>query len=184
VTRIPRALLLSAACWLSFGSPAVAARPEWHVGLQPALALDAPHGELRPAFLPSATLDFTFGRERAGQVGWGPLVELGSWAFNDVRATALGQLIAPLDALDLGVAAGPQWQFGSPGGAAIAGRAFFGYRAFNHTSPYGTGFGVFAGLDLPLHQAPPTGLVGLHLDGMWASLPFLALASWIRGAPE
>lgn len=168
---------------LMLADPAFA-KPEWHVGLQPALGLDAPGGDLRASFLPSASVDLTFGRERAGDLGWGPAVEVGSRAFSDLRATILGQLVAPVGPLDLVVGAGPQWQSGSPGGAAVAGRLDLGYRAFNHTGAYGTGFGVVAGLDQPLDDHPTTWLVGLHIDAMWASLPFVALASWIRGAPE
>jgi hypothetical protein len=157
---------------------------EWHVGIQPALALDAPESGLRPAFAPSATVDLSFGRDRAGQVAWGPRLEIGSWAFRDLRTSAFGHVMLPLGPLDVDLAAGPQWQLGRGAGAAAAARLFLGYRAFNHSGSYGTGFGFFGGLDATLGDTPTTFLLGLHLDGMWSSIPILALVSWIRGAPD
>lgn len=161
-----------------------AARPEWHVGIQPALGLEHANGEWRPAFLPSLEADLLWGRDGSGQLALGPALELGTWAFDDLRAAALGEVLLPTGDLDLGLALGPSWRVTDHPGPALAGRVTLGYRPFNYSGAYATGFGVFAGADQPLSKDPATWMLGVHVDGMWTALPFVLLASWIRGNPE
>jgi hypothetical protein len=69
-------------------------------------------------------------------------------------------------------------------GTGAAGRLFIGYRAYNYGGSYGTGFGLFAGVEGAEPGAATAWTLGLHLDAMWAALPVIALASWVRGAPD
>jgi hypothetical protein len=166
------------------GTTSAAAEPQWHVGLQPALALDTELGELRPAFQPSAEFDVTWGRERSGDVGVGAGFEVGTWAFQDLRLAPMGHVLLPTGPLDLVVAAGPAWRVGPDSGPGVSGRLALGYRPFNYSGAYQTGFAVFAGIDEPLPADSPKWIVGAHLDGMWTALPFIILVSWLRGNPE
>jgi hypothetical protein len=132
----------------------------------------------------SLQVDLLFGREKSGEAAFGPALELGTWAFDDVRTSGLAELVLPLGSLDLGLALGPGWRFHDEGGVMVAARANLGYRAFNYSGSYGTGFGIFAGVDQPIPHDAPTWMLGVHIDGMWTALPFVFLASWIRGNPE
>lgn len=157
------------------------ASPEWHAGLQPALSFDVDRGPARFAFAPSLDAEVLFGRTRAGTFGAGPALELGTWAFSDFRVTPMARALIPVGELDLACSAGPQFALDAENRTAIAGRVQLGYRAYNYTGAYGAGFGVFGGVDHALTADSTQWLLGLHFDAMWASLPFIALASWVVG---
>lgn len=160
----------------AFGSP------EWHVGVQPALALDFPD-DARFAFHGSLEADILFGRDRSGAFAFGPSVEVATWAFSDVRTSALGLAVIPIGDLDLGLSVGPQWQYDGESELAVAARAFLGVRAYNHSAAYGTGFGLVASVDQGVsHFEHRAFMLGLHIDGMWTALPFMAAVSWFRGS--
>jgi hypothetical protein len=164
--------------------PSAWAGPEWHAGIQPALAVDFERDAPRWAFDGSLDADLLFGRERAGTFGYGPALEVGTWAFSDVRVAPLGRIVVPIGDLDLGCSLGPRVRVFDGTELGVVGRAFLGYRAFNYSGPYGAGFGLYGGIDRGLHNARTTWTLGLHIDAMWASLPFVVLASWVRGSPD
>jgi hypothetical protein len=180
--RLPRLTAVLVAAAAALPQPARAS-PEWHAGIQPALALDFEH-DARWAFDASADVDVLFGRERAGTVGYGPAVEFGTWAFRDLRLVPMARLLVPVGDLDLAASAGPRLRFTDERGVGMAGRVSLGYRAFNHTGAYGTAFALFGGVDQRLDAPSATWSLGIHFDAMWASLPFVALASWVRGDPD
>lgn len=159
------------------------AGPEWHVGIQPALAADFPD-EARLSFDGSLDADLLFGRDRSGTVGYGPALELGTWAFSEVRLLPMARVVVPVGEIDVGCSIGPRLRVTDGFGTGVAGRLFIGYRAYNYGGTYGTGFGLFAGAEDAEPRAATAWTIGLHLDAMWAALPVIALASWVRGAPD
>jgi hypothetical protein len=154
-----------------------AAKPELHVGVTPALALTLQDGTSSFAFHGALSTDLLLLRERPGEFGVGPMLELATLAFDDVRPSALALGVVPLGPLDLGVALGPSWFSGQGPGAAA--RGFLGYRIFNYGGTYGTAIGLAVGADRSFENGATTWNCGVHLDGMWLSLPLIALASWI-----
>lgn len=157
---------------------------QWHVGVLPGLGLEA-NGSTRFGFSGALSGDVLFGQKRTGQWGFGPAVEIGTFAFDDLRLSSTLAVQLPTDPIQLGLSLGPQLQSVTDAlNPAVAARAFLGYRSYNHTGSYATAFGLGAGLDQRLDgNNGSVWSVSLHLDGMWLSLPFVALASWLRGSP-
>jgi hypothetical protein len=97
----------------------------------------------------------------------------------------MGLAVIPLGDLDLGLSLGPQWQYAEETSVAAAARLFLGFRAYNHSAAYGTGFGLVASVDQGVTDSENRVLMfGLHIDGMWTALPFMAAVSLFRGSDD
>ncbi len=168
--------LTLAACGVALATPANSA-PQINVAVQPGLAhLD----DSGLAFYGAVAGDVLFTRARTLDAGVGPRLEVGTVAFDDLRLAAGPTLLLHLSPLEVQPSLSALLRVND---AALSGglsaRVFVGVRPYNHTHPYGAAFGLSLGLDQLLYGAERERAIVLaaHLDAMWLSLPFLALAS-------
>lgn len=120
--------------------------------------------------------DVLFGRTSEHSLGYGPRLELGTRAFDDLRAALGFSLQLPIDPLAI-VATGQgllQTHEGdvNPG---FGGRLFLGLRPYNYYGVYSAGLGLALGVDHVPHTAVTNVSLGFQLDGMWLCLPALFL---------
>jgi hypothetical protein len=169
------------------GQPAeAAAAPKVGTGLALGVAGSSSDGEVwsDTHFHGALRADVLWGRDGARDAGLGPALELGTLGFSDARFLAGATAFLPLDGL-LSVSLTPAIgaRTDRTGWSPVAGaRALFGIRVFNHYGAYDLAGGLLAGFDRDLDADGTTAVtIGAQLDGMVLALPFLLLASWIRG---
>lgn len=161
------------------------AEPQANAGVLPGLCIRAA-GDAGPACLALELQgDVMLGRESSADVGWGPQLAVGTHGGSDLRLRAGASVQLPLDRLQLVVTPGPYLRVGEETEPGLAARLFLGSRSYNHTGNYIAAFGLVAGFDAGFGQLGERSIVlGAHLDGMWLSLPLIALVSWLRGGGE
>jgi hypothetical protein len=122
-----------------------------------------------------------FARSSARDVGWGPALEVGTVAFDDLRFRFGPQVQLPFDDLSVVLTPSGYLRIAHRGGSGVAARAFVGTRSYNYGGNYAAAFGVVGGVDWALagHRERNV-MVGLHIDGMWSAIPLIALVSWLR----
>ncbi len=165
------------------GAPSVSwAAPQVNAGWIPGVCALLGADPAKACFELSGHADVMFGRSSARDLGFGPSLEVGTVAFDDVRLRLGPQLQLPAGDLSVVLTPSGYWRFAADTGGGIAGRAFVGFRSYNYGGEYVVAFGVVGGGDYGLGELRERNLmIGLHLDGMWSAIPFLALASWLSG---
>lgn len=158
------------------------AEPQANVGLLPGMCLRT-GDEAGPACLAFEVQgDVMLGRESASDVGWGPALAVGTYGGDDVRLRTSAGVQLPLEPLQFVVTPGPYLRAAETLEFGAGVRLFVGSRSYNHTGNYIAVFGLVAGVDIGLGDNRERSFVlAAHLDGMWLSLPLVALASWLRG---
>lgn len=179
---IGRALAtLHAVATLAFASLAVAT-PEGRAGARASVCGAGESGALwqrtRPCF--ALTGDVLFGRERNGDFGFGPFVEVSTAGFFDARFGGGASLLLPVhDDFPLVASAGVFTH--ELRAAAVGGTLFWGARSYNFHGRYGLALGVFAGATVDLGDRQETlVLVGADVDAFFVAAPFLLLADAVR----
>jgi hypothetical protein len=172
---------LHALAILGIASP-VLASPEGRAGLRASVCGLGDDGALwqrtRPCF--AVTGDLLFGRERNGDFGLGPFVELSTAGFFDARLGGGASLLVPVhDDFPLVVSAGVFTH--ELRTAAVGGSLFWGARSFNFHGRYGLALGLFAGMTVDLGDRKETLVaVGADVDAFFLAAPFLLLADAVR----
>lgn len=132
------------------------------------------------AFDGAVVSDVLFGRTGDTTLGWGPRLELGTRAFDDLRLAAGLSVQLPTDPLAVVVSGHGLLQTNDgashPG---VGGRLFLGVRPYNYYGWYGAAAGLSIGVDHVFSADVTTLVVAAHLDAMWLSLPGLVLANLI-----
>ena len=112
---------------------------------------------------------------------WGGMLEASYLARRGARAMLGGGLYSRFEPFALIVTAGPSWDFADSNlGASL--RLFFGSRPYNALSGYTAAGGLTLGYDY--HTGNHAVFAGLHVDVTWLALPFVGIASWLRGPPK
>ena len=165
------------------------AAPQWNVGV---VAGVCGAGDRRAAwdstcFYSALRGDVLFGRKRDRDASVGPYLEVASADLADLRLAGGGTLLLPLsEYIPLGLSAGGYARKSEVGWEpGIATRLFFGARSYNFHSTYGIAGGLLAGVDYGLGDSKEILIViGLQIDGLLMTLPFVAGYEWLRGPPD
>jgi hypothetical protein len=192
------AALLAAAAVLAAPSSALAG-PQGTVGLtigaagvSPDSDKIAPQGELPRGFWKQTDLhlglrgDLMFFREKNADFGIGPYAEVLTNGFNQIQFGGGGTFLLPvLDTLPVVVSGGlyarkGDDRFGLTPGVATS--LFWGSRSYNYHSSYVLAAGLLGELRYGLGPNHETSIVvGAQIDLVAFSLPFVFLASVVRG---
>jgi hypothetical protein len=166
---------------LLVASPRIArAEPQFNLALLPgvALASDRP----RVAFSGRAHADVILGRTSSSSWGLGPALDVGTFAFRDLRLMPALSLQLPTDPVSVVLSLGPLWRFTPASDLGASFHVFVGSRAYNHFSHYSPALGLDLSLEA-LRGPTPNYFAALtaHVDLEWLSLPFVIAVSWLRG---
>ena len=163
--------LLGVALW-TVATTAHAA-PQVNVGVTPGVDW---RPNSRVAFDGSVSADLMFARSGDATWGWGPRLELGTRAFDDLRVATGLSLQLPTDPIAVVGSAHGLIQT-TPGGVepGVGARLFIGLRPYNHYGVYSAALGLSLGADHAVAAGGTTVIAAVHVDAMWLSLPFLFL---------
>jgi hypothetical protein len=150
-----------------------------------------------PAFHLGLRGDVLFFRDKPGDFGFGPYVELNTMAFRELQFGGGASVLLPITKSFPFVASlGAFGRYGNnrslpdPNGEThtfglepgVTGSLFWGLRGFNYTAHYELAAGLSVGWRHGFGESKETALlVALHLDLAALGLPFVALVNLIRG---
>jgi hypothetical protein len=176
-----RAVRLTTLLFLLSAAPHVAhAAPQFNLALIPGVAFspDKP----RVAFSGRLHSDVILGRTSSGSLGAGPALDVGSFAFSDLRVAPALSVQLPTDPVSLVLTLGPLCRFEPQPSMGGSFRLFIGARAYNHFSSYSPALGVDLSLEATRGPSPHYfAAASAHVDLEWLSLPALIAISWLRG---
>jgi hypothetical protein len=147
--------------------------PQLNVGVVPGVGW---RPSSKVAFDGHVAADVLFSRTSDRSFGYGPRLELGTRAFDDLRAALGVSMQLPVDPLAIVVTGHGliQTHHGEldPG---FGGRVFLGLRPYNYYGVYSAGLGLTLGVDHVPSSDVTNVTLGVQLDGMWLCLPALFL---------
>ena len=133
------------------------------------------------AFDGSLVADVMFARDGHRSTGIGPRLEVGTYAFDDLRVGVGPSIQFAWDPSALTCSAHALGRFNEgdfdPG---VGARLFLGFRPYNYYSSYGATVGLSLGSDYWLTSQTASVVVAAHLDAMWLSLPVLLLVEALQ----
>ncbi len=141
--------------------------------------------------------DVLFFRQKPGDFGFGPYLELGTLAFREIQFGGGASVLLPItQSFPFVASVGAFGRYGNnrslpdPDGEThtfgvepgVTGSLFWGLRGFNYTANYELAAGLSVGWRHGFGESKETALlVALHLDLAALGLPFVALVNLIRG---
>ena len=165
------------------------ATPQWNVGVVAGVCGEGDRDAVWDSTCLYSALrgDVLFGRTGDRDAAAGPYVEVASADLADMRLAGGGELLLPITeyipvVLSAGAYARKNELGWEPG---LTTRLFFGARSYNFHSTYGIAGGLLTGFDYGLGDSKEVLIViGLQIDGLLITLPFVAGYEWLRGPPD
>ncbi len=164
------------------------AEPQANASLTLGGAAVGDHGRFwdHAAFHLGARGDVMFLRQKPGDFGLGPYLEIGTLAFSEVQwGGGLTALLPVNDTFPLVASAGAFGRYGRDGFGVepgVTGALFWGTRSFNYTANYVMAAGLLVGFRQSLGESKESALlIAAQLDLAAMGLPIVALVNLIRG---
>lgn len=153
------------------------AEPQWNAGAVTAACLRGSNDEVfeSAAFCGGFRGDILFGRSGTQDLGVGPMVGVGTAAFDDLRLTLGGSALLPvLEDFPVVVSLGGLVRDAGDLGAEAS--LFWGVRSYNFHSAWNFAAGLSLGAQRTFGDEPDNVLwLGLQIDGLVFALPVLLL---------
>lgn len=142
-----------------------------------------------PEFHLGARGDVLFGRDSASELGLGPYLELGTFAFDDLHFGGGGSVLLPVhDSFPLVASLGAFGRWGDdPWGLepGVSGALFWGSRSYNFHANYVMAGGLLVGFRQSLGESRESMLlIGAQLDLAFMGIPLVALIDLVRGPSD